>query len=218
MQTRLNRFGQYTRLGLICLVILFGGSACGQQPSTAITSPVASTAELAITPLPSQQPTFVPNAPVEFKLIPHSEDAQLTADIDGKTAIIKIFSQGGVSTSNADVEIISEKLPQRIILQFHLRGLESLRFAYDKTEVSVSLSNGEHNDVFESVVREDDATVSGPITSDSPYWMKLRVVSTEPPPVPIPLQEGYIEVEIPSSFFAGENHQFSIEWIDFSDR
>ena len=127
--------------------------------------------------------------------------------------IIQIISQGGIGS--ADVEIVSEKLPKRIIMQFYLQGLESLRFTYNKTAVNVSLSKAEDIDPVESVVREDDATVSKPITSDSPYWMKVRLVSNTGSPVSIPLQEGYIEVEVPPSFSAAENHQFSIQWIDF---
>jgi hypothetical protein len=200
-------------LPLICLFILLGGNACGEQTSMATGATASSTAELPRAPLSSQGSTTVPTPPIEFQFVPHYQDSRLTAEWAGEVAIIQIFSDGGIGS--ADVAIVSEKLPQNIILQFHLRDLERLRFAYSQTTVQVSLSNGEGGDPFETVVREGKAAVSEPITPDSPYWMKVRLVPSNALPATMPLQEGYIEVQVPPSYLAEQNHQFSIQWIDF---
>jgi hypothetical protein len=214
MQIRSKRVINATLLlPLICLFMLLGGNACGRQTSLANRAPASLTAELPRAPLSSQGFTAVPTSPIEFKIVPHSQDSRVTAELAGEEAIIQIFSDGGIGS--ADVAVISGKLPKKITMQFHLRGLERLRFAYNQSIVEVSLSNGEGSNPFEAVVREGNATVSEPITPDSPYWIKVRLVPSNASPATIPLQEGYIEVEVPPSFWAEQNRQFSIQWIDF---
>ena len=176
-------------------------------------TPPSSTAGLPRAPSASRGPATAPDPPVRFRFVPHYQDSRLTAEWAGEAAIIRIFSDGGIGS--ADVAIVSEKLPQNIILQFHLHGLERLRFAYNQTTVQVSLPSGEDGYPFEAVTRDGKAALSGPITPDSPYWMKVRLVPSDALPVAIPLKEGYIEVEIPPSFLAEQNHRFSIQWIDF---
>jgi hypothetical protein len=147
---------------------------------------------------------------IEFKFVPDRETVHLTADVSGDVATIQIISQGGIGS--AEVEIVSTALPKRILLQFQLRGLERLRFTYNKTMVEVSLPQGEGVNPSEAVVRDGDQASSEPITASDPNWINVRVVANQPT---IPLDEGYIEVEVPRSFWTEGGRQFSIQWIDF---
>ena len=206
MQTRFHRVASLTLPRcLLGLIFLLGSAGCGTQPITATSLPTTS-----LTPSDTQQSATMPAPSIEFKFTPDRDDAQLTADVSGDVATIQIFSQGGIGS--ADVEIVSATLPKRILLQFHLRSLERLRFTYNKTMVEVSLPQGEGVDPSESVTREGGQALSEPITASDPEWMDVRVVANHPT---IPLKEGYIEIEVPRSFWTNDGHRFSIQWIDF---
>jgi hypothetical protein len=54
------------------------------------------------------------------------------------------------------------------------------------------------------------------IAAESPYWMKTQLIAERvPSPAPIPLTDGYIEVELPPHFLRNQERAFTIEWIDF---
>jgi len=151
-----------------------------------------------------------PHRQIMIKVISQKDDAQIQIAVDHERALIQIFSAGGIG--HAGFEITSRELPQHIALRLHLRGLEELRFAYDETVVTVSLSSTGEQDVQQSVSRVGEGPVKAQtVTANSEYWMKLRVVSKSK----IPLQDGYIEVEAPKAFLQSGMRQASIHWIDF---
>jgi hypothetical protein len=144
------------------------------------------------------------------KVMSHKEDARLQARVDSDGVIIEIFSASGIG--QADFELVSEQMPKRIELRFHLRGLEELRFAYDEIIVTSSLSSTGEQGIRQSLSRAGEKPIEAQtITANSPYWMKLRVVSQSK----IPLQDGYIEVEAPEHFLKNGTRKASIQWIDF---
>jgi hypothetical protein len=145
---------------------------------------------------------------VMLKVVSHKDDARLEVRGNGTAVIIEIFSASGIG--QADFELVSPEMPKRLIMQFHLRGLEELRFAYGETLVSASIaSTGEHG-IRQNMSRAGERSVEA-LTSNSPFWMKLRVASRDP----IPLREGYIEVEAPEDFLKSTMRKASIHWIDF---
>ena len=151
MQTRFHRVANLTwPRCLLGLIFLLGSAGCVTQPITATSPPIAS-----LTPESAQQSATMPAPSTEFKFTPDRDDAQLTADVSGDVATIQIFSQGGIGS--AEVEIVSTTLPKQILLQFHLRSLERLRFSYNKTMIEVSLPQGEDVDPSESATREEPA-------------------------------------------------------------
>jgi len=138
-------------------------------------------------------------------------DAQIIINSNDDGAYIQVLSQSGIG--HADLEIISETVPKRLILQFHLQGLEELRFVYGESVVTGSISSTESNRVHQSV----HASGGKPeiITSKSSYWMPMRLVSQDTTQIKIPLQDGYIEIEAPEDFLKSKHRRFSIHWVDF---
>ncbi len=141
-------------------------------------------------------------------------DARINVVADGETAVIDIFSESGIGS--AVFEVTSETLPKRIILRFNLRGLEELRFSYDETVITASLSSANAPQIRQSFSRAGETPIKETvIAADSPYWMKMRAVPSDGAPAKIPLQHGYIDVEAPEHFLKGEHRQAAIHWIDF---
>jgi hypothetical protein len=128
--------------------------------------------------------------------------------------VIEIFSESGIGS--AVIEVTSEVSPKKIIMRFHLRGLEALRFSYDENVVTASLSSTSVPQIRQSFSRAGERPIKETaIAADSPYWMKMRVVSSDGAHDKIPLQNGYIEVEAPEDFLKNWHRQAAIQWIDF---
>ena len=143
-----------------------------------------------------------------IKIISHQDDARLQTCVNDDDAIIDIFSASGIG--QADFELVSEQMPKRILMRFHLRGLEELRLAYGEIVVSASMASTGEQGIRQSMSRAGEKPVEA-LTSNSPFWMKMRVTSRDK----IPLREGYIEIEAPADFFTSGARKASIDWIDF---
>lgn len=139
-------------------------------------------------------------------------DDRITWAVAENTVRFDIYSTSGIG--RAVVRMMAGQSPERIVLRFHLAGLEELRFVYDTTAISVAVaSTGDH------VIRQQVVLATGEmqaIAPDSPYWMKTKLVLEQSPsPTPDSSIDGYIEVELPPSFLRSGQTAFSIEWIDF---
>ena len=123
-----------------------------------------------------------------------------------------IYSPGGIG--RATVHMVTDPYPAQIVLRFHLRGLEELRFDYQTTVISVAVASIGDDVVHQQVVLGTGEAQS--IAPDSPYWMKTTPVMGQPPSSTAgSSNNGYIDVELPPSFLQGEETTFSIAWIDF---
>ncbi len=140
--------------------------------------------------------------------------ARIKIAADNEKALIEIFSPSGIGSAN--LAMTSATLPKKIVLRFHLRGLEELRFSYDETIITTSLASTNAPQIRQSLSRigEKPATETA-LAPDSPYWMKLRLVSSDSARNAIPLQNGYIEIEAPEHFLKGGYRQATLQWIDF---
>lgn len=143
------------------------------------------------------------------KIVSHQNDARLQIRLQQNAAIIDIFSESGIG--EAAFEFIPDSLPPKILLRFHLRGLEELRFAYGETVISAAISSTGEHAIQQSLSRAGERQMET-LTASSPFWMKLRVVSREQK---IPLRDGYVEVEAPADFLRSGARNATIHWIDF---
>lgn len=143
------------------------------------------------------------------KIVSHKNDARLQIRQEQGAAIIDIFSESGIG--EAAFEFIPDSLPSKILLRFHLRGLEELRFAYGETVISAAISSTGQHEIRQSLSQAGERPMEA-LTTSSPFWMKLRVVSREPK---IPLRDGYVEVEAPQDFLSSGARNATIHWIDF---
>jgi len=151
----------------------------------------------------------------QFLVTLDGADNQMTVTSADRTALLDVYSASGLG--RASVRWVAGSYPAHIRLRLHLRGLEELRVTYAATVITLSIpSSGEF------AVRQEQAA-AGPapqqahsISSDSPYWMKTAIVGqTVSRQNPIPLTDGWIEVELPQHFFRGRYTEFAIQWVDF---
>ncbi len=167
-----------------------------------------------------------PEAGVSFEIVAGKPDATVNARAEGGIWLIEVFSKSGIGS--ATVRAISATSPTRVILRFHLQGLEELRFKYGPSTVTVALASSGDNAVRETILTGDSATDEEAIAQGSPYWMPVRLVPLGAAEARIPLTAGYIELEAPADFLAGraplpagrgpaaaEAGSFSVTWVDF---
>lgn len=54
------------------------------------------------------------------------------------------------------------------------------------------------------------------LDSDSPYWMPIKLLDSEAhPATQMPIQGGYVELQLPTIFFAENPSKITLRWIDF---
>ena len=137
------------------------------------------------------------------------QDAQVSVQSTAEQMLVDVKSPTGIGA--ASIRLAPGARPARVTLRFHLAGLESLSFRYGQTTVAVSVSqSGQHRAL--ETVSTGSAADARPITSSSPFWMTVTIVSKDDV---YPVQDGYIDVEAPRDFLSGSETQFSFDWVDF---
>jgi hypothetical protein len=125
-----------------------------------------------------------------------------------------VYDPGGIGS--ADIELPEDVNPQQMLLRFHLRGLEHWEFTYEQITVAGSLPSDPGADPQQTVRNAGQPSdAEQAITSDSPYWMPVKIVTPDGAPPTFPLTAGYIEVAAPEDYLAGSGEPFSLSWIDF---
>jgi len=152
-------------------------------------------------------------------VVPNKPETAIAYRTEGDAVIFDIFSQSGVG--GVDVSLTAGAMPKQMLLRFHLKGLESLQFAYKETtaspETTIALavsSTGVH-ETQETVVQNGGSAQTTSLTPDSPYWMAVSITPAEGATASIPLADGYFEVTPPADFVQGDYHKFTLKWIDF---
>jgi hypothetical protein len=99
--------------------------------------------------------------------------------------------------------------PTALTINFHLKGLEELRFSWGGARLFVHVASGDGS------VREEIGRASQPATpidSTSPYWAPVRIDAQNPQ---IPLENGFFAVTAPPAFLQEAPQRFTLQWIDF---
>lgn len=136
-------------------------------------------------------------APV-FHITPSSPDIQVHSEFRNNTVVLDI--SGGNGIGSARIMQTAGATPEQIILHLHLRALEHFKFSFGDQSVEIEIpTTGDH-------------TPRESVTHDSPLYMPVRIISSENA---YPIQEGYIQIELPRAYFETGAREFSIEWIDF---
>lgn len=130
----------------------------------------------------------------------------ITFDDASDDVTIDITSERGIGK----VEILrSGPPPKTLTANFHLKGLEELRWDWNDVTLFVHVASGDGS-VREELSRGgDQATV---IDSASPYWAPVRI---EAESTAIPLENGFFAVTAPPAFLQAAPERFSLQWIDF---
>jgi hypothetical protein len=173
--------------------------------STALLSVVACILLAGCTGPPGAAATPTPQVTVTSE----GQGNEATVSAEGETIVINVHSESGIGT--ATIEPDPETPLANILVRLHLQGLEGFHFSYDQTVITAQAPSG-RGDIPQSVRSSGgDETL---ITSDSPYWIDIRIVSEQATPQ-IPLDNGYFEVRLPEEFQRAGRRSFSIQWIDF---
>ncbi len=130
---------------------------------------------------------------------------KVVMQLEGDTAVFDITSPTGIGGAN--VQLSSGEWRPTVILRFHLNGLEEMTLTYGETATAVNISSTD------SQIRQ--SVNDAPIDSSSPHWMKTVIRNEDGSAGQIPLENGTIEVNLPSDFHTQNPNSFHISWIDF---
>jgi hypothetical protein len=133
-------------------------------------------------------------------------------DVKAERGKVEFTIHSPFGISHAVIERAGEKWPGAVLLRLNLKGLENFKVTNGKVKLagSASLKDGK------PVVRLwKDGKEDAPLDATSPYWMEVRILDGDGKPAKaMPLQDGYIEMQLPKALFEG-NRKISVEWIDF---
>ncbi len=152
--------------------------------------------------------------PATFTAAPLRGDPQIVVSTINDTLVVDITSPTGIGS--AAIEKTAGQWPGKIVLRFHLSGLEEMKFHYGDTTLQVNVSSHGDNAVTETLVKNGETTALSP--GDplyTPYWMNVQILNADGATGTIPLQNGAIDVSAPPDFFRSGATKFTLEWIDF---
>ena len=144
-----------------------------------------------------------------FKITTKRGNDRVDVKAEKDKVTFSVHSPFGIS--NAVIERADEKWPDAVVFRFHLKGLESFSVSNDKVKLEASVSSQD------SKVRLwKDGKEDTPLDAKCPYWMEIQVVGSDGKPAkPIPLKDGYFELQLPKSIIEGNPKSITLTWIDF---
>ena len=137
-----------------------------------------------------------------------NSDDQISIRYEQNAAVIEITSPSGIGSATFVLE--SGEMPEQIITQLHLKGLEEFRLiSSDKSILSVSIPGAGIQAQSQRKISENSEQA---LQSSDPLWLDIEIVSDSRK---IPLQDGYFEIIFPKKFIQGAGDFFELQWIDF---
>ena len=141
-------------------------------------------------------------------VLPGRGDPRVSVEVYPNQVVLDIESPRGIGGSI--VELSTKMRPKRLLLRFHLRGLEELRFTYNERTTVVALASTGSREVREQLHQGGAERTLAP---GDAHWMTVRIggsASTAAGP-----NDGVIDVEAPKEFLASGARRFTIEWVDY---
>ena len=129
--------------------------------------------------------------------------------VDGVT-VIDVQSPSGIGSAKVDLE--SGSMPENMLLQLRIKGLEEFRLISHQAVVVASGSSSGSFSIYDQRVNSSGSEYS--ITPIDPLWIKIEIVS-DLATKKIPLEDGYFEITVPKEFIRSAGNSFEIQWIDF---
>lgn len=141
-------------------------------------------------------PTPVPPA---FEISTAKPADRIAYSAQNNRVFFDVVSEGGIGS--ARIVQTAGAVPQDMILNLHLRALEHFKFSFDDqfVEIEIPTTGGDH-------------TPRESVSADSPLFMPVKIVSRDNV---YPIQEGFIQIELPPAYYDAGAREFSMEWIDF---
>lgn len=149
--------------------------------------------------------------PPPFKITTKKPDDRVEIDWTGPQVNFAVKSPSGIS--HAVIERLAEKWPQMVTLRLHLKGLESFEVSNGPSSLHASVSAHEGKP---KVRLWKDSKENTPLDDKSPLWMEVKIVGKDGKPADkLPLEDGYLEMTLPKTFFEGNPNVLKLSWIDF---
>lgn len=145
-----------------------------------------------------------------FSITQKNQEDQISIQYENGAAIININSPFGIGSAKFELE--SGAMPEKIVLQLHLKGLEEFRLASSQTAIAASVSSSEVFNVHNQRIISSGSEYS--ILPIHPLWLNIEIISDQTIEK-IPLEEGYFEITFPKEFVQKAGNSFEIQWIDF---
>lgn len=118
---------------------------------------------------------------------------------------IAIHSPFGIGSAAFQLE--SGDMPEEIVVQLHLQGLEEFRLISEQVTVAASVSGGNVQSQ-----REISGNSEQALGSFDALWLDIQIVAES---ATIPLEDGYFEIHFPEELIEQSEGLFEIHWIDF---
>jgi hypothetical protein len=150
----------------------------------------------------------------KFKITTKGTDDAVEVRTEKDKTVFDVKSPSGIS--QAVIERQDETWPKAVVLQLHLKGLESFRVSNGKVTIdaAVSLQDGMPKMRLWKDGKENDG-----LDEKSPLWMDIRIVGGDGKPAKeLPLKDGYFEMMLPKAFLEGNPQSITVKWIDFYRR
>jgi hypothetical protein len=145
--------------------------------------------------------------PAPIRISAGRENTQATVTAKDESVTIRVECPFGID--RAKLERTGNPWPKQIVLQLHLKGLESFEAGNGQVTLLASVpSTGEPRPRLS--LREGEKETE--LDQTSPYWTKVQVVADE---VKIPLRDGYFQILLPDKLFEGNPASIQLHWIDF---
>jgi hypothetical protein len=151
--------------------------------------------------------------PITVRATASNETVVSTEVLSDDRVQITIMSPSGIGRS--EIAIDGSRLPKRVVLRLHVRGLENLHLTYGSTQVQGFVTSTAPYAIHQQIVASGSAASAHDLGPDSPFWMPLRLVASDATTPTIPLANGWIEVELPPDFYAANARSFILDWVDF---
>lgn len=133
-----------------------------------------------------------------FSIASPADAGTITYTFQDERVWFEILSERGIGS--ARITQTAGAAPNQITLRLYLKGLEHFKFSFDNQSVEIEIpTSGDH-------------TPRESVEPDSPLYMPVKIVSQDNA---YPIQNGYIEIELPRAYYESRAREFSIEWIDF---
>ncbi len=128
----------------------------------------------------------------------HSDDT-IGYTASANQVVFDVTSPRGIS--QARILQTAGATPEKITLRLRLHALERFKFSFDAQSVEIEIPTNDANHT---------PRVSAP--PDSPLYMPVEIISRDNA---YPIQDGYIQIELPRAYYESNARAFTIEWIDF---
>jgi hypothetical protein len=147
----------------------------------------------------------------KFEITTKRKDDTVEVRTGKDNTLFIIKSPFGIS--QAVIEREGEKWPDAVLLQLHLKGLESFRASNGRVTVDAAVAIQEGK---VKVRSWKDGKEDAPLDEKSCLWTDIRIVGGDGKPAKeLPLKDGYFEVVLPKAFFEGNPKSITVKWIDF---